>query len=61
MARSSYIYLVTEKDEPVAAFTVKWEMLSWIEHHPGDYEKWRMSDGLYGDRDDKFPVGMVDK
>ena len=48
MARSSYIYLVTEKDQPVAAFTVKWEMESWVDRHPGIYRRFRMSDGLSG-------------
>ena len=34
MARSSYIYLVRENNEPVAAFTVKHEMESWIGRNP---------------------------
>lgn len=45
MARSTYIYLVTMTDahgpagcqgEPVAAFTVKREMASWLRDKPGD-------------------------
>lgn len=37
MARSSYIYLLQDTDEteparPVAAFTVKHELVTWLEH-----------------------------
>ena len=60
MARSTYIYLLMENDEPVAAFTVKWEMERWINHHPGTYKRFRMGDGLYTDRT-KEPVEMVEK
>ncbi len=56
MARSAYIYLVTKEDHPVAAFTVKWEMESWIERNPDTYEKFRMGDGLAGA---KSPVEMT--
>lgn len=57
MARSSYIYLVTDNSEPIAAFTVKWEMASWIRRHPGNYQRFRMADGLYPN---KQPVAMED-
>jgi hypothetical protein len=60
MARSTYIYLVTADDAPVAAFTVKWEMEWWIAHNPGTYKRFRMSDGTYTDRE-KRPVEMADK
>ncbi len=56
MARSSYIYLVTAGDKPVAAFTVKWEMEYWIMHNPGNYRRYRMRDG---DKPaDKQPIEM---
>jgi hypothetical protein len=49
MARSSYVYVVTDGPvgPPVAAFTVKHELLTWVER---SYEKaqfhtyWRLSD-----------------
>ena len=61
VARSTYIYLLMDKadwDMPVAAFTVKWEMESWIINNPGTYVRLRMRDGLYPDRTGKQPVGM---
>ncbi len=33
MARSSHIYLVRRYDKIVGAFTVKHEMVSWLERH----------------------------
>lgn len=46
MARSTYIYFVQGRQgEPVAAFTVKHEMMTWLEQNPGDYTLWRLSDG----------------
>lgn len=32
MARSSYIYVVTENGMVSAAFTVKYELVSWLEN-----------------------------
>jgi len=58
VARSTYIYLVTVEDKPVAAFTVKWEMEKWINDNPGKYRRYRMGDGLYMDRPSKRPVEM---
>lgn len=58
MARSSYIYLVTEGGVPTAAFTVKWEMEQWITQHPSTYQRFRMADGLHPTT--KEPVEMVD-
>ena len=47
MARSTYVYVVTIVGvvPPVAGFTVKHEMMTWLERHPGDYRIWRLSDG----------------
>jgi hypothetical protein len=46
MARSTYIYLVTGPLRiPVAGFTVKHELQTWLERNPGEYELWRLSDG----------------
>lgn len=53
MARARYIYVVIVPDlgkpTPEAVFTVKWEMVKWIESNdlPSDYEIWRYSDGLH--------------
>jgi hypothetical protein len=58
MARSSYIYLVTEMEKPVAAFTVKWEMEWWIIHHPGTYKQFRMRDGSNTPQD-KLPIEIT--
>ena len=60
MARSSYIYLIRKNGEPIAAFTVKHEMETWIRHNPGVYTLYRMADGTnptvpYG----KLPVEMM--
>lgn len=56
MARSQYIYLVTQQDQIVAAFTVKHEMETWLSRKPGlHYKRFRMRDGLYYD---KNPVAM---
>ena len=49
MARSTYIYLVTGALRlPVAAFTVKHELKTWLARNPGEYEFWRIGDGGYG-------------
>ena len=48
MARSTYIYLVTKDDAPVAAFTVKYEMEWWIANNTGTVKRWRMGDGKSG-------------
>jgi len=53
MARSTYIYVVLDEDYdsvmvPVAAFTVKHEMLAWLKKHPVvGYEVMRFSDGAW--------------
>ncbi len=57
MARATYIYLVTKDGEPIAAFTVKHEMESWIVRNPGTYNKFRMGDGGHGA---KAPAEMRD-
>jgi hypothetical protein len=50
MARSTYVYVVMDGTEPVAGFTVKHEMATWLERNPGDYTIWRLSDGLMQSR-----------
>lgn len=52
MARSSYIYVVTGvlDYEPVAGFTVKHELVSWLKDHPDDHFVWRIPDGRYSKR-----------
>jgi hypothetical protein len=61
MARSSYIYVVTNKGELRAAFTVKHELVSWLDRHDDDqlseFELWRCQDGVYKD---KAPRRMPD-
>jgi hypothetical protein len=37
VARSSYIYVVSEACGPVAAFTVKHELMTWLHHQPEDH------------------------
>lgn len=34
MARSTYIYLVQRNGDPVAAFTVKGELVGWLRRQP---------------------------
>lgn len=58
MARSSYIYLVTLSGVPRAAFTVKHELVGWLNRaEPADYELWRCRDGSF---QDKAPERMDD-
>jgi hypothetical protein len=59
MARSTYVYVVISNDNglPVAGFTVKHEMKTWLERNLGDYTIWRLADGL---RHDRAPVNMTD-
>jgi hypothetical protein len=50
MARSTYIYLALGRQGEVeAAFTVKHELVTWLEHSQGDYELWRIPDGGHGE------------
>lgn len=35
MARSTYIYVVEDKLNPVAAFTVKHELITWLRNNGG--------------------------
>ena len=63
MARSSYIYIVFQKgtEKPIATFTVKHEMVTWIKRNRfnaffnGDITGWRYPDGGW---DDRPPVEM---
>jgi hypothetical protein len=55
MARSTYIYLVTKDGSPVAAFTVKHELATWLSRNQGDYVLYRIGDGL---RQSKPPTIM---
>jgi len=46
MARSSYIYLVRDLDkEPLAGFTVKHELESWLDGHGRNVLVTRLKDG----------------
>lgn len=45
MARSTYVYVVLDHVGPVAGFTVKHEMVTWLERNPGEYLIYRLSDG----------------
>ena len=50
MARSSYIYIVTDAEKNIlAAFTVKHELQTWIARQPSveGYGFWRVHDGLW--------------
>lgn len=47
MARSSYVYVVMDHDTPVAGFTVKHELKTWLERQDEDYTVFRLSDGLH--------------
>jgi hypothetical protein len=54
MARSSYCYVVLQfvgslPARPVAAFTVKHELCSWMKEHEREYglQVWRCPDGRY--------------
>lgn len=53
MARSNCVYVVMDEDLPVAGFTVKHELVSWVRRY--GYEPltiWRLKDNpdpLYGD------------
>jgi hypothetical protein len=51
MARSTCVYVVMDMDStPVAGFTVKHELIEWLERHPDvtadDFTVWRCGDGL---------------
>jgi hypothetical protein len=48
MARSTYVYVVLRGGEPVAGFTVKHELLTWLEHHHGNHVVYRLGDGGAG-------------
>lgn len=45
MARSTYVYIVISDDKPVAGFTVKHEMVTWLLNNQGKYTIYRLSDG----------------
>jgi len=45
MARSTYVYVVLRDGEPVAGFTVKHELKTWLERNPGHDQVWRLGDG----------------
>ena len=47
MARSSYVYVVTNNETPVAGFTVKWELKVWWDNNANKYgplRVWRLPD-----------------
>lgn len=50
MARSEYIYVVTVNGALRRTFTVKKEMVSWLDRAGlEDYDLWRCRDGVYHD------------
>lgn len=59
MARSSYVYVVMKNGVglPIAGFTVKHELKTWLGRNPGDYTIWRLSDGLH----QREPVNMTEE
>ena len=69
MARSSYIYLVKTVCDydapgvPLAAFTVKHELITWLKRKTGaelaDMELWRLHDGIW--QDNKITLLDVDE
>jgi hypothetical protein len=65
MARSQYIYLVSEFDEttwtyqPIAGFTVLYEMLEWVRRNPGPYTLYRIRDGMALTKEQRRPVEII--
>jgi hypothetical protein len=60
MARSSYVYVVMNGfREPVAGFTVKHELLTWLTDNRQDgYRVWRIRDGRFANTS---PIDVTDK
>jgi len=59
MARSTYIYLVTDCfDRPLASFTVKHELIFWLKRH-GIYKIYKDPLTLYRIKDN--PQGVADE
>lgn len=52
MARATYIYVVMDGHEPLAAFTVKHELVSWVRRgHLGQITGiWRIPDNAFPGR-----------
>jgi len=51
MARGTYVYVVLDREtgEPIAGFTVRRELVTWLERRdgdPGELRIWRCGDGL---------------
>lgn len=45
MARSTCVYVVLKRGRPKAGFTVKHELISWLQRHPDDsFKIWRLAD-----------------
>jgi hypothetical protein len=48
MARSEYVYVLTQPDQPPLAWTVKHELRTWLRSLPvlpADWRLWRCRDG----------------
>lgn len=48
MARSGYVYVLTQADQPPMAWTVKHELRAWLTRLPvvpDDWRLWRIRDG----------------
>jgi hypothetical protein len=50
MARSTYCYVVTEYGDPISAFTVKHELVTWLKRQDdvSELKVTRVADGLHG-------------
>jgi len=46
MARAGYVYLVMQGEKPIAGFTVRHELETWLEkfEEDGPYKVWRAPD-----------------
>lgn len=49
MARSSYVYIVADGLNMIAAFTVRHELTTWFKRHgQPDFQVWRLRDNPHG-------------
>lgn len=64
MARSTYVYVVEEMLKPVSAFTVKHELIAWVDanpREPGSLRRvWRIRDNYRGRQDPVLIYSMGD-
>lgn len=68
MSRSTYIYVLSwaervESPMPIAARTVKWELVEFLKDMPdaalGDIEVWRLRDGIATDDKSRVHLGTA--